>query len=165
MNQKISTQTAILLGSVIIAVGVFLGLRGKNEPPPPPPPQPAQMPIAQAPAPPPPATPQVDRSAVEKEVQAALGKQKKALTDKCLAPSLAKQPEPKNRKMVVQFHVRRERQADRPRREGGPRDVAGRRHPMRERYADRGLGVTARSKRVRGSAPRAALTSAQGEQR
>jgi hypothetical protein len=108
-ESTISTQTAILLGSLIIAGGLFLGLRGKNEPPvsaPPTAPQaPAaqQVPAALAPAIPPPAVPVVDRAAVIKEVEAVLNKQKKTLADTCLAPSLVKKAEPKNIKYTLNF--------------------------------------------------------------
>jgi hypothetical protein len=107
-ESKISTQTAILLGSVIIAVGLFLGLRGKNEMPPLPSPatQPAaapQAPAVVAPAVVTPAAPVVDRAAVIKEVEAQLNKEKKTLTDTCLAPSLLKKAEPKNVKYTFNF--------------------------------------------------------------
>lgn len=106
-ESKLSTPVAILLGSVIISVGVFLGLRSKTDAPPAPIPAPVALP-AQAPAPPPrievaPAPKPVDRSVVAKQVSVELEKQKKTIVDKCLAPSLATKPEPKNVKYMLNF--------------------------------------------------------------
>jgi hypothetical protein len=97
---RISNQTAILLGSVIIALGLYFGLqRRPAEPPPPSVPVVVDAPRAPAAAPEPerpaPAAPRVDRSEVGKQVEAALAKHRKMLVEKCLAPSLAKNPEPK----------------------------------------------------------------------
>ena len=97
---RISNQTAILLGSVIIALGLYLGLQRKPAEPPPPaapvvidaPRAPAAVPEPDRPAP---AAAHVDRSEVAKQVEAALAKHKKMLVEKCFAPSLAKNPEPK----------------------------------------------------------------------
>lgn len=97
---RISNQTAILLGSVIIALGLYFGLQGKPAAPPPPsvpvvvdePRAPAAAPESGRPAP---AAARVDRSDVAKQVEAALAKHKKMLIEKCFAPSLAKNPEPK----------------------------------------------------------------------
>ncbi len=97
---RISNQTAILLGSVIIALGLYFGLQRKPAAPPPPavpvvvdaPRAPAAVPEPDRPAP---AAARVDRSDVGKQVEAALAKHKKMLVEKCVAPSLAKDPEPK----------------------------------------------------------------------
>jgi hypothetical protein len=85
---RISTQTAILLGSVIIALGLYLGLRRAPEPPPPP-----SVPAA-APA---------DRSQVQRQVEATLAQHRKMLADRCLAPSLAKKPEPRTVKYSLNY--------------------------------------------------------------
>jgi hypothetical protein len=99
-NPRISTPTAILLGSVIIGAGLFLGLRGRSDP------QPsgrAPAPSAVQLAPPSPAIPAepaqplgpaADRSAVAKQAEAAVAQHRKSLTDQCLAPSLARKPDP-----------------------------------------------------------------------
>jgi len=107
----ISNQTAILLGSVVIALGLFLGLRSRDAAPPPLPPPATQPPAAQTTAaqttaPPPaapPAAPSIDRSEIVKQAAAALGSERKKLGEKCFAPSLAKQPEPKTVKLNFNF--------------------------------------------------------------
>jgi hypothetical protein len=97
---SISTPTAILLGSVVVALGLYFGLRGRSEPPVPlAPPTAAERPPEVAPPP----RPAVDRSAVAKQVEAALAKHKKTLTESCLAPSLATRPEPKTVKLVFNY--------------------------------------------------------------
>ncbi|MEO5729532.1 MAG: hypothetical protein ABI134_02015 [Byssovorax sp.] len=106
---RISNQTAILLGSVIIAIGLYLGLRREPSAPPSPsvpvvvdaPRAPVAAPEPDRPAPA--AAPRVERSEVVKQVEAALAKHKKVLVEKCLAPSLAKQPEPKTVSYVFNF--------------------------------------------------------------
>jgi hypothetical protein len=105
-DPRISTPTAILLGSVIVAAGLFFGLRDRSDPQPP---APAPAPSAAALAPPSPAMPAeavqpvqpaqpagpaADRSAVAKQAEAALAQHRKSLTDQCLAPSLARKPDP-----------------------------------------------------------------------
>lgn len=99
---RISSQTAILLGSVIIALGLYFGLQHRpSAPQPPSVPVGVDEPRAQVAAPEPdraapaPAPAPVARSEVVKQVEAVLAKHKKMLVDKCLAPSLAKKPEPK----------------------------------------------------------------------
>src|SRR5689334_10330380 len=97
---RISTQAAILLGSVIVALGLYFGLQHRSAAPPPPSvPVAADEPHARIAAPEPdraPApAPRVERSEVVKQVEAALAKHRKMLVDRCLAPSLAKKPEPK----------------------------------------------------------------------
>lgn len=102
-SSGLSTSTAILIGSCVIAIGLYLGLRGRNEAPahtpnavPAPvsaapvaaiPPRPIE-PVAQV------APPSADKGQVIQEAVASLDKHKKALSEKCLAPSLAKKPEP-----------------------------------------------------------------------
>jgi hypothetical protein len=96
---RISNQTAILLGSVIIALGLYLGLRQRSEAPPPaavsvvndPPRAPAAPREPERPAP---LAARVDRSEIQRQVEAALATHKKRLVEKCLAPSLAKKPQP-----------------------------------------------------------------------
>ena len=97
---RISNQTAILLGSVIIALGLYFGLQRKPAAPPSPvvpvmvdaPRAPTAVPEPERPAA---AAARVDHSEVVKQVEAALAKHKKVLVEKCFAPSLAKNPEPK----------------------------------------------------------------------
>jgi hypothetical protein len=97
---RIPTSTAILIGSAVIAVGLYFGLRGQRETLPAPPPSvEAQSPHALTPQPSPspsPAAPAaaVDPSQMEKQVLAALEKHRKMLTDQCLKPALAAQPAP-----------------------------------------------------------------------
>lgn len=90
------------MGSCVIAIALYLGLRGRNESPAPTPSVAAlpasAAPIVPAPQPPPvitpAAAPTVDKKRVLEEATASLDKHKKALSEKCLAPSLAKKPEP-----------------------------------------------------------------------
>lgn len=105
----LSTSTAILLGSCVIAIALYLGLRGRNEAPAPTPnalPVPVSAaPVAAVPPRPiepiaPVAPPNVDKKRVIQEATAVLDKQKKTLSDKCLAPSLAKKPEPAKVKYI-----------------------------------------------------------------
>ncbi len=105
---RISTQTAILLGSVIIALGLYLGLHRTPAPPPPPaapvvvdaPGAPAAAPEPERPAP---AAAPADRSQVQRQVEATLAQHKKMLIDRCLAPSLAKKPEPRTVKYSLNY--------------------------------------------------------------
>lgn len=118
-ESKISTPTAILMGSVIVAIGVFFGLRGRSEVPPA---APAPTATSAAPAPneiapqtssngpspevrtePAPPPRPVDGAAATKEAAAIIQKHKKMFTEKCLAPSLATKPEPKNVKLTLNF--------------------------------------------------------------
>jgi hypothetical protein len=100
----LSTPMAIVIGSVVIAFGLYMGLRSsKNEGQPA---LPTVTPSAkEAPAAPPPvptakpASP-VDKVRVIREATAALDQHKKSLTEKCLAPSLAKKPDPPNVKYL-----------------------------------------------------------------
>lgn len=118
-ESKLSTPQAILIGSVVVAVGAFFGLRDKPAPTPasappassapsalgaaPSEPAPANAPVRPPEITPAPAAALADRSAVLKEAVAALEKQKKTLLDTCLKPSLAKQPEPKNVKFTLDY--------------------------------------------------------------
>jgi len=111
---NISTPTAILLGSVVIALGLFFGLRGRSDPQitqpqttlpsagQTSPPSPRQTPEVR-PAEPAEPLPTVDLSVVRTQAEAALAKLKKDLTDQCLKPSLAKQPEPKTIKFTFDY--------------------------------------------------------------
>lgn len=96
----LSTSTAILIGSSVIAIALYLGLRGRNETPTPMPnalPAPVSAaPVAAIPPRPiePVAPPSADKKRVIQEAVAILDKHKKTLSEKCLAPSLAKKPEP-----------------------------------------------------------------------
>ncbi len=105
---RISTQTAILLGSVIIALGLYLGLHRTPAPPPPPSAPvvvdaPRAPPAAPEPERPAPAAAPADRSQVQRQVEAALAQHKKMLADRCLAPSLAKKPEPRAVKYSLNY--------------------------------------------------------------
>lgn len=104
---RISTQTAILLGSVIIALGLYLGLHRAPAPPPPSMPVVVDAPRAPGAAPEPerpaPAAAPADRSQVQRQVEATLAQHKKVLVDRCLAPSLAKKPEPRSVKYSLNY--------------------------------------------------------------
>lgn len=102
----ISSQTAILLGSVIIAIGLYLGLQHRPAAPPPAPvgaDAPRAQPAATEPDRAAPAAALTDRSEVLKQVEAELAKHRKMLTDRCLAPSLAQKPEPKSVSYVFNY--------------------------------------------------------------
>lgn len=99
----LSTPTAILIGSLIIAVGAYLGLQkrapeapsaGPSQPFPGPPsaiPAVAPPPPLIAAAPPQPATPS---AVVEQQAAAALSSHHDRLVKVCLQPSLQKNPTP-----------------------------------------------------------------------
>ena len=97
----LSTPMAIVIGSVIIALGLYLGLSNnkterQSEPT-------AVTPTAKevaVPAPVPMAKPLVDKARVIREASALLATHKKSLTEKCLAPSLIKKPDPPNVKYL-----------------------------------------------------------------
>jgi hypothetical protein len=101
-SSGLSTSTAILIGSCVISLGLYLGLSGRNQTPAPMPQvgesPTSAVPVAPAPVPVPVkpvvAAPIVDKKRVLEEATANLDKHKKALSEKCLAPSLAKKPEP-----------------------------------------------------------------------
>jgi hypothetical protein len=112
----ISTPVAILIGSVIVALGLYLGLRQRA-------PTQAEVPVAPtaplagantatstaaSPAgqtPPVPATSaSVDVPAAAKAARAALEKHKKAALEKCWAPSAKTQPEPASVKYVFNLN-------------------------------------------------------------
>lgn len=96
----LSTPMAIVLGSVIIAAGLFFGLRGgRNDAPVPMGPPVANVssvvkPMLDRSEALQPSSSSVDRQRVLREAVAVLAQYKKALTDKCLAPALAKKPDP-----------------------------------------------------------------------
>jgi hypothetical protein len=95
---------AILMGSVVISLGLYFGLRSaKNDD------QPVgpavvsstnELPIAPAVVPMAKPAPSVDKARVVQQATAELDKHKKSLTEKCLAPSLAKNPNPPNVKYI-----------------------------------------------------------------
>jgi len=104
----LSTSTAILIGSCVIALGLYLGLNGRNQAPVPVP-NVAVAPTSEVPAAPAPVavapkpvvpSPSVDKKRVIEEASASLDKHKKALSEKCLAPSLAKKPDPSKVKYI-----------------------------------------------------------------
>lgn len=91
---------AIVIGSVIISGGLYFGLRSsKNDALPTPSVasvttnERAAVPTVKPP-------PTVDKTRVVRDVTAELDKHKKSLTEKCLAPSLAKKPDPPNVKYL-----------------------------------------------------------------
>lgn len=93
---------AILMGSVIIACGLYFGLRNDNrgnsgnydgQPARPIATSSVDQPALVQPAKP---LPSVDKTRVIREAAIVLGTHKKSLTEKCLAPSLAKKPDPPN---------------------------------------------------------------------
>jgi hypothetical protein len=100
----------VLIGSVVIAVGLYLGLSARQ-------PQ-APSPTAAAPAAsagstdakqtaqahPPPALKSADIPAATGAVKAALEKQKKIAVEKCWAPSAKTQPEPASVKYGFNFN-------------------------------------------------------------
>jgi hypothetical protein len=93
----LSTPMAILMGSVVISLALYFGLRsGKNDGPPPLPVAASTVKeLAAAPGPVPTAKPaSFDKARVIREATLELDKHKKALAEKCLAPSLAKNPDP-----------------------------------------------------------------------
>src|SRR5262245_55948606 len=105
--KTLSTPTAILIGSVIIAAGLFFGLRERAPAPPPAAPSGTtvaapQQPPQQAPAPPP-APPAVPREQVAKQVALALEKHRALLIEKCWKPSVEKQPTPASAKVTFNF--------------------------------------------------------------
>lgn len=89
----LSSSTAILLGSGIIALGLYFGLRSSKSDVPPMLPR-AGPAVDRAPLTPAKPAPIVDKAKVAKDAAAALGKHKKALTETCVAPALAKKPDP-----------------------------------------------------------------------
>ncbi len=103
----LSTPMAIVIGSVVISSGLYFGLRSgngaKNDGPPA---QPeamsaaSQAPVSRDVAPTAKPLPSVDKTSVVREVIAVLEKHKKLLTEKCLAPSLVKKPDPPNVKYL-----------------------------------------------------------------
>jgi|GEM_PF-1093292 len=92
----LTTPIAILIGSAIISGALFLGLRtGTSDA--------ASMhsPAASVMNQPPPAAvptwkkaPAVDKAKVTKDAVAALDEHRKSLAEKCVAPALAKKPDP-----------------------------------------------------------------------
>ncbi len=98
---SISTPTAILLGSIIVSAGLFLGLRsGKSDAPPPVAPPPVVLPSPVKPLPQQPSPPVVDKQQIIREAVAVLAKHKKALAEKCVAAALAKKPDPPSVKLL-----------------------------------------------------------------
>ncbi|MFO0589011.1 MAG: hypothetical protein U0441_15785 [Polyangiaceae bacterium] len=111
LEKHLSTQTAILLAGASIAVAVFLGLRGRDSASPPSaapagtavtgvPPS-VTAPAVTESAPPRPAAPPQPGSlspeaqkAVEAAAQKSLDAQRAAIIEKCLKPSVAKNPDP-----------------------------------------------------------------------
>ncbi|WP_437630484.1 hypothetical protein [Sorangium sp. So ce854] len=112
MARQLSTPTAILLGSAMIAVAVYLGLRhgpavvapGAR---------PAEGaaaiqagPVAsaataeRAAAPAPPAAPGVPRDEVARQAARALDAHRQALVERCYRPAIAARPEPRTVKYV-----------------------------------------------------------------
>jgi len=124
LDRYLSTQGAILLGSGMIALGLFFGLRGREDTPPPPP---AQAPASVDAPPPPPArdpAPSMERRArsaqptqparpaptaqtapaappegaardeVTRQAAQALEARRRHLVDRCWKPSLAKSRDP-----------------------------------------------------------------------
>ncbi len=100
----LSTPMAIVIGSVIISGGLYFGLRSsKNDGSP-------TLPVAMSSMNEPPVSPDavsmvkpppsVDKIRVVRDATAELDKHKKSLTEKCLAPSLAKKPDPPNVKYL-----------------------------------------------------------------
>lgn len=81
----ISTPTAIMIGSLIVAVGVYLGLRSSQ---PPTPHEPAPAPIASAPVPVPaaPVVPVVPREVVARQATEALAYHRGLLMERCYRP-------------------------------------------------------------------------------
>jgi hypothetical protein len=115
-SSGLSTSTAILIGSCVIAFALYMALKQGPAVPTPLPPTsdatavvPVEPPKAVAPvivAPPvvaPVVAPVADKNSVIRDASAILDKQKKVLTEKCLAPSLAKKPQPA--KVKYMFNV------------------------------------------------------------
>lgn len=75
---------AIVLSSVIVATGIYFGLRHRTPPPPPPPQQPAPAPVPV----------QVDRARVDQHARAALAYQRPLLLARCYRPAIAALPSP-----------------------------------------------------------------------
>jgi len=108
-EKHISTPTAVLIGSVVIAAGLFFGLRERSVAPLPAPPLPVPV-VAEASstaaapqraAPPAAASPPVgDRVAGAKEALAELESRRAKLVERCYAPAIAKKPEPKQVKLT-----------------------------------------------------------------
>lgn len=91
---------AILMGSVVIACGLYLGLRSSRNAEQPALPATNLPPASPLPVPTAKPVPSVDKQRVIREATAMLDQHKKSLAEKCLAPSLAKKPDPPNVKYL-----------------------------------------------------------------
>jgi len=91
---NLSTPTAILIGSLIIAVGLFMALRRS---------EPTIAPIVDLPAPPAvpvPATPVASRETVTRQASEALAYHRPALRDRCYGPVVAGEAPPRPAKLI-----------------------------------------------------------------
>lgn len=116
LEKYISTQASVLLAGVLIAAGLFFGLRGREPAPSPTLPKESLVsssganivhttPPSQAPAPPliPPLQPaaEVDRAAIVAAATKELERHRAEVVKKCVKPALEKQPEPKHIKLSI----------------------------------------------------------------
>lgn len=105
LDKHISTPTAILIGSAIVAVGLYLGLQGSGGPPSAPPPAPtvhAAPPPKEPIAPPRPAV-RASRDEVTRQAANALEGQRARIVERCWKPSVAKQAQPASVKYVFNY--------------------------------------------------------------
>jgi hypothetical protein len=102
LDKHISTPMAILIGSAIIAVGLFLGLQQGSVGPPPAPTVPAAPPPKEQIAPPKPAV-VASRDEVTRQAANALAGQRPEIVARCWKPSVAKQAQPASAKYVFNY--------------------------------------------------------------
>ncbi|MEZ4301728.1 MAG: hypothetical protein R3B70_42730 [Polyangiaceae bacterium] len=109
-SKYLSTQTSILIAGVLIAGGLYFGLRSRDPAPAPPASAlpaaqpPASSPVAATPPPspvPPPAPAvQADRAAAEAAVAKIFEEHRAEIAKKCVEPALAKKPDPPRVKLT-----------------------------------------------------------------
>ena len=91
-----SVPLAVLVGSSLIAIAVFFGLRGRA---PVPAPAPVAGPVTASTEPP------IERSVVERAVQNALESQKSLFIERCWAPSAKLAPLPATSGYAFELHI------------------------------------------------------------
>lgn len=118
LDRYVSTPGAILIGSGLIALGLFFGLQGREEAPPPraapastaltapnaaPPQRGAPVDDRREAPPPGPAPAAASRADVAQQAAQALEAQRKRLVERCWKPSAARSPQPPTVRYVFNF--------------------------------------------------------------